>query len=143
MAAVATMAWGLCGCMTVSSTDQPRTINQINRSVSTDGYLALMNHEASGRPAMSAGLDGELVLSAGNCFQVLDDAGEAVAVMFPRETAILGGAVPGLDIAGRTFSVGDRIGLGGGSSPLSAEARKAAGGCAGDRELFLVHTIEK
>lgn len=142
LAAVAVVALGLSGCVSVSSTEQPRTVNQVNRSVSPDGYSALLSREASGGPAMSAGLDGELVLSSGNCFQVLDDTGEAWAVMFPKETTIVGGPVPGLDLAGRKFSVGDKIRLGGGSIPLGAEGREAAGGCAGERELFVVHTLE-
>lgn len=142
LAAATFLALALTGCVSITSNEDAARINDVTRSVSAEGYSVLLGTGTLGGPAQAALLEGELVLGSGNCFQVLDAAGTAVGVLFPQGTTVIGGAVPGLDIDGKKFIVGDKVALGGGFGSLSDKAGQSAGACVGEQELFVVHTLE-
>lgn len=140
--ALAALALGLSGCITMSSGEPKFEVQTVNRVISPDGYSVLASGSSGNGNSMQAGLNGELVLGPGNCIQVLDDTGEAQAVVFPKGTSIVTGPVPGLEVEGKKFAIGDTVGFGGGFMTLSSKARTEAGSCAGDRQPFIVHTVE-
>lgn len=142
LAGAAFLALTLTGCLSMTSNDESGKIKDVTRIVSTEGYSVLLSTGTLGGPAQAALLEGELVLGAGNCFQVLDADGAVPGLLFPQGTTVIGGAVPGLDIDGKRFSVGHKVAFGGGFGSLGDKARQSAGGCAGGHELFVVQSLE-
>lgn len=124
-----------------SSPSSPVAAEPLALEVTSGDPAAVRGNYSLGESSMDAQLEGELIIGAGGCLQLLTGQDESTLLVFPDEADPIERGRPGIEISSTRIMVGERASFAGGGYELSEEQHETLRRCVPSGEVFLVQGL--